>query len=275
MTELRLKKFDMRMISDDSVVVLLGKRRTGKSHIAKQLLSQHTSIPLGVVISPTESANRFFGDFVPGMFLHSEYSPKIIDNVVRRQRAAVNAMMKEKENFGTSNIDPRGFLILDDCMYDTKWTKDVNMRFVFTNGRHVKLMLLITMQYPLGIPPTMRTNIDFTFVLRESSLQNRKRIYESYAGMFNSFELFCNILDQTTNNYECLVINNSTMSNRLEDQVFWYKAPAVQTPFKLCNPQYWALDRQCRKQDGDQTEEIFDMDKLRKGAKINVKVVKA
>jgi hypothetical protein len=31
-------------------------------------------------------------------------------------------------------------------------------------------------------------------------------------------------MDQCTENFECLVINNNAKSNRLEDQVFWYKA---------------------------------------------------
>jgi hypothetical protein len=273
--ELKLKKFDMRMVTDESVIVLLGKRFTGKSVLVKNLLSYHTDIPLGVVISPTETSNRYYQDFVPGMFIHDEYSPKIIDNVVRRQKAAVKAMQKEKETFGTSNMDPRGFLILDDCMYDSKWTKDTNMRFLFLNGRHIRVQLLITQQYIMGLPPTMRSNIDFTFILRENSLVNRRKIFDNYAAMFNSFELFCTVMDQCTNNFECLVINNRTMSNKLEDQVFWYKAPLTNTPFKLCSPQYWALDRQCSKKDNDETEELFDLEKLRKGARINVKVVKA
>lgn len=273
--ELKLKKFDMRQITDDCVVVLLGKRFTGKSFVLRQILSNHTDIPLGVVISPTETSNKFFGDFVPKMFIHDEFSPKIVDNVVRRQKAAVKAMQKEKENFGTSSMDPRGFLVLDDCMYDNRWTKDMNMRFMFTNGRHAKILLIITMQYPLGCNPTMRSNIDFTFILRENSMQNRKRIYESYAGMFQSFELFCTVMDQCTNNFECLVVNNRTTSNKIEDQVFWYKAPSSPPTYKLCSPQYWALDRQCSKKDNDETEELFDLEKLRKGARINVKVVKA
>jgi hypothetical protein len=92
------------------------------------------------------------------------------------------------------------------------------------NGRHWKIMLIITMQYPLGIPPNLRTNIDYVFILREPYIANRKRIYENYAGMFPTFESFCQVMDQCTENYECLVINNNSKSNKLQDQIFWYKA---------------------------------------------------
>ena len=36
--------------------------------------------------------------------------------------------------------------------------------------------------------------------------------------------MFFQVMDQCTENYECLVINNNAKSNKLEDQVFWYKA---------------------------------------------------
>ena len=79
------------------------------------------------------------------------------------------------------------------------------------------------MQYALGIPPNLRTNIDYVFILRENFVSKRKRLYEHYAGMFPNFEMFCQVMDQCTENYECLVINNNAKSNKLEDQIFWYK----------------------------------------------------
>jgi hypothetical protein len=46
-------------------------------------------------------------------------------------------------------------------------------------------------------------------------------------------------MDQCTENFECLVICNNVSSNKLEDQVFWYKA-ADHPPFKLCDQSLWA-----------------------------------
>jgi hypothetical protein len=152
----------------------------------------------------------------------------------------------KKARGGSSNIDPRAFLILDDCLYDAKsWINEDSTRYVFMNGRHVDLSTMITMQYPLGITPNLRTNVDFVFILRENILGNRRRIYENYAGMFPTFEMFCTFMDQCTENYECLVICNNVASNRLEDQVFWYKA-ADHPPFRLCDQSLWADNRPFR-----------------------------
>ena len=136
------------------------------------------------------------------------------------------------------SIDPRAFLILDDCLYDNSWTKDKNVRSLFMNGRHYKILFIITMQYALGIPPNLRTNIDYVFILRENYVSNRKRLYEHYAGMFPTFEMFCQVMDQCTENFECLVINNNAKSNKLEDQVFWYKANDHQE-FRIGADDYW------------------------------------
>jgi len=230
--EIQLRKFDMSQIKDDKVVVLIGKRETGKSFLCKDLLHHHKDIPCGQVISATEAANGYYSKMVPPLFIHDEYTAPIIANVLKRQK-----MMIEKIHSNV-NIDPRLFLLLDDCIYDQSWVKDKNVRSLFMNGRHYKILFIITMQYALGIPPNLRTNVDFIFILRENFVNNRKRLYEHYAGMFPTFEMFCQVMDQCTENFECLVINNNAKSNKLEDQVFWYKA-ADHDDFTLGAQEYW------------------------------------
>ena len=230
--EIQLRKFDMNQIKDDKVVVLIGKRETGKSFLCRDLLYHHRDIPCGQVISGTEAANQFYASMVPKLFIHEEYQGSVIQNVLKRQKLMID---KLKSN---SNLDPRLFLILDDCLYDNTWVKDKNVRSLFMNGRHYKVLFIITMQYALGIPPNLRTNIDYVFILRENYVSNRKRLYEHYAGMFPTFEMFCQVMDQCTENFECLVIDNNSKSNKLDDQVFWYKA-SERGEFKIGADDYW------------------------------------
>jgi hypothetical protein len=257
---LELKKFDMKTISfrpDENkgpVVVLIGRRDTGKSFLVRDLLFYHQDIPLGTVISGTEAGNGFYSEHVPKLFIHDEYNSVIIEKILKRQRTVLRQIKKEIETFKKSSIDPRAFVILDDCLYDASWTKDKVMRLLFMNGRHWKMMLIITMQYPLGIPPNLRTNIDYVFILREPYIANRKRIYENYAGMFPTFESFCQVMDQCTENYECLVINNNVKSNQLHDQIYWYRAEEHKN-FKLGSKEFWEISKTL---DSDDEEEIYD-----------------
>jgi len=273
---LELKKFNMKAIefkpneNKGPVIVLIGRRDTGKSFLVRDLLYYHTDIPIGTVISGTEAGNGFYSSHVPKLFIHDEYNTGIIENILKRQKTVLKQMNKEYANYKRSNIDPRAFVILDDCLFDNAWTKDKMMRLLFMNGRHWKIMLIITMQYPLGIPPNLRTNIDYVFILREPYIANRKRIYENYAGMFPTFESFCQVMDQCTENYECLVINNNSKSNKLYDQVFWYKAENHQN-FRLGSKEFWELSKNII---SDDEEEMYDPNSSRKrgaGPRINVK----
>ena len=272
---LELKKFDMKTItfnpneSKAPVIILIGRRDTGKSFLVRDLLFFHQSVPIGTVISGTEAGNGFYSAHVPKLFIHEEYNTVLIENVLRRQKMVLKQMKKEKEMYNKTTIDPRTFCILDDCLYDNSWAKDKLMRLLFMNGRHWKVMLIITMQYPLGIPPNLRTNIDYVFILREPYLTNRKRIWENYASMFPTLESFCSVMDQTTENYECLVINNNTKSNKLNDQIFWYKAEN-RPNFKLGSKEFWDISKGMDSDD----EEQYDPSKSKKkssGQQITVK----
>lgn len=277
--KLELKKFDLRNIKDDSVVVLIGARNTGKSFCLNDILFHNQKMPVGIVISATERANHFYEKKVPGMLIHDEYSPEIIAKLLERQTNITDQQYQEVEKYGGSDVDPRCFLVLDDCLYDKSWTTDKNMRYLFMNGRHIKIFLLITMQFPLGIPPVMRGNIDYIFIMRENNISNRKRIYDHYAGMIPSYAIFEQIMDQCTEDYHMLVISKKSQSNKLEDQLFWFKAEA-RPNYKLCSQEFWnmqAMDQERKRlgfgnDDGD--EEAYSpssVTKKKNAPKINVK----
>lgn len=271
-----MKKFNMKEISfkynenKGPVIVLIGRRDTGKSFLVRDLLFHHQDIPIGSVISGTEAGNGFYSSHVPKLFIHDEYNSVIIENILKRQRTVLKQVKKETEMYKKCTIDPRAFVILDDCLYDSTWTRDKMMRLLFMNGRHWKIMLIITMQYPLGIPPNLRTNIDYVFILREPYIANRKRIWENYAGMFPTFESFSQVMDQCTENFECLVINNNAKSNKLQDQIFWYKSEK-RADFKLGSKEFWDLSKELNSDDDEPSYNPDDSKKRKAGQKINVK----
>jgi hypothetical protein len=236
----RLKQFNMNQIPDGSIVLFIGKRKTGKSQLVLDFLQHNQDIPVGTVISPTDDYNYTFKPHVPSIFIHDEYSPELINQVLMRQK---NICKQCRINPGYKNVDPRAFLCLDDCLADAKdWINDKNIRWIFMNGRHAKLTFLLTMQYAMGITPNLRTNVDYIFICKEPKVSNQKRLFEHYAGIFPDFKMFRAVLSQCTKNYGCLVIDNTSISEKFEDQVFWYRAN-VNRPgfndFRVCYPIFW------------------------------------
>jgi hypothetical protein len=224
---LQLKRFDPTKIASDKVCVVIGKRGTGKSTLVTDLLYHKRDIPVGVVMSATEEGNHYYKQFIPDLFIYGDYSKDTIEKVIARQKKLVSL-----------NKTQPAFILLDDCMYNKTFMKDTCIRQCFMNGRHWKIFFLLTMQYCMDLSPDLRANVDYVFVLRENVIQNRERLYKAFFGVFPSFDLFNKVMSACTENYECLVLDNTSKSNKLEDCVFYYKAP-IRKGFRIGSEAMW------------------------------------
>ena len=210
---------------------------THNSFLLRDILYHHRSIPAGVVFSGTEQASPFFSEFIPDSYIHPTYNPELMDQLMIRQRKKIRESKARGIGINGKHKDNNFFIVLDDMLHEAQmWKKDETIKSIFFNGRHYNFMFFLTMQYPIGIPPDLRSNIDYVFIFNEPSLKNRKNIYENYASVIPSFEHFCNILDKCTQNHECLVIKLS--GHGIEDQVFWYKAK-IHENFKVGDKKFW------------------------------------
>jgi hypothetical protein len=232
---LKLKKFDPSTIGDNRTCIFIGKRGTGKTTLVTDILWQKRQIPVGIVMSGTEEGNGHYGNFVPDTFIYADYDRAVIDKVITRQRKlAVNKDDK---------VDKRVFLLLDDVMYDKKICREKCIRQLFMNGRHWNILLFATFQYVMDLPPDLRANVDYLFILRDNVITAREKLWKSFFGIIPDFGLFCTIMDKCTENYECLVLDNTKASNKIEDCVYWYKAQ-MRTDFKVGAREFWEYHKQ-------------------------------
>jgi hypothetical protein len=224
---LQLKKFDPRTMRDNSIVVYIAKRMSGKSICVKDIMYHKRDLSAGVVMSGTEEGNGFYKDFIPDIFIYNEYRADVIEKIVSKQKQLVKK--------GNTN---RVFIILDDCMYDKKFLREKIMRQIFYNGRHWNIFFMLTMQYCMDLTPDLRSNIDYIFVFRENILQNREKIWKNFFGIFPTFDMFNQVMNACTENYECIVLDNTVKSNQIEDVIFWYKAK-IRGNFQVGHPSIW------------------------------------
>jgi hypothetical protein len=240
---LKLKKFKIKDMVPNATILVLGRRRSGKSWLLRDIFYYQKDIPMGLIFSGTEDANPFFSDFIPDSFIHSEYKPDIVETAISSQSKKIKkAKAKGYEN-GLAPYN-RFFIVLDDMLQDASlWKKERTMKTIFFNGRHYNIFFILTMQYPVGIGPELRSNIDYVFIYNEPSIKNRKKIYDDYGGCIASLEHFNNILDMCTRNFECLVIKTSGNSIELNEQVFWYKA-AEHKDFHVGHPKIWEYHKE-------------------------------
>lgn len=248
--KLDLQKFNMKKVKHNKIFIILGKRYSGKSHLLKFILYHMQSIPVGIVVCRTEYMNKSYKKFIPAATLQHEYSDKLLAQYVTRQMDETDRFENEKEKFGYSSCNPEAFLIFDDVLDDTKWCRNTDIKFIFYNGRHAKITFFLCMQHPLGIPPSLRTQSDYVFIFNDENIENRKKIYAQYCGMFPSFAIFNKVMRDITGNYCCLVVDNTNpRAEHINEKVFWYKAPVSIPKFRLCVDELW--------QNNDQNWELF------------------
>ena len=171
---LQLKKFNPTTMRDNSIVVFVAKRMSGKSVCVKDIMHYKRGLTAGVVMSGTEEGNGFYKDFIPDLFIYNEYKSDVIEKVVQKQKEII------KKGITDNNV----FIILDDCMYDKKFLREKIMRQIFYNGRHWNVFFMLTMQYCMDLTPDLRSNIDYVFIFRENILQNREKIWKNFFGIF-------------------------------------------------------------------------------------------
>jgi hypothetical protein len=192
-------------------------------------------IPMGVVMSGTEESNEHYKEYVPDSFIYGQYEPTVINKIITHQQNVIKKCKTQEEK---ENIDKSVFMLLDDCMFDNKWTRDKDIRCIFMNGRHYRIFFILTLQYCMDLPPSLRGQIDYVFILRDNIIENKQKLYKHFFGIFPNFESFNEVFTQCTENYECLVLNNRSTSNKIEDVVFWYKAK-VGRKFRVGAPALW------------------------------------
>ena len=230
--QLQLRKFDPSTMPDNATCVFLGRRRTGKSTLVTDILYYKRHLPAGVVMSATEDGNGHYRQFVPDLFIYNDFSREAAEKLYERQRR-----LKAAGKYAPV------FFLMDDCMYDKTRMKEPIIREIFMNGRHYNIFFLFTAQYAMDVPPAIRGNIDYVFVLRDNIRKNRENLYESFFGCFPNKDMFFQVMDSCTENYECLVLDNTGRSNRIEDNVFWYKAP-IRRNFRIGSDAMWQYHRQ-------------------------------
>ena len=86
-----LTEFNLDDIKLDGTIVAVGKRRTGKSWVFRNLMyHMKDKIPAGIVISQTDELNKFWRQYIPAKYIYPRYEPEILDAVFKRQKKILN-----------------------------------------------------------------------------------------------------------------------------------------------------------------------------------------
>ena len=180
MVKLRVRKFDTETLKPHRIIIVVGKRGTGKSVLQRDLMYHLAGkLDFGLAMTPTEETADTFREHMPDSWIYNNFSSAKLDTMLNMQRDLVKT--KKARSL---------FILLDDCMYDKKILKGLGIRDLFMNGRHLNITLCNAVQYVMDMGPDLRTQVDYVFALRENIISNKNKLWKYFFGMF---EKICKI----------------------------------------------------------------------------------
>ena len=224
METIRLKKFKPSAMAHNCVAAFNGRRGSGKTWGMRDVVYHFRGHPDGMVFCPTDEANHDWEGHFPSSFIFPDYDTAATERLVRRRRKAARLHHRNPNE----NPDPRDhptLVVADDCMFDQKkFVNDPNVMRILKCGRHWGITMLISTQYVMDFPRGLRTQFDYVFLFKENDMGNRERIWKAWCGVVPTFEAFNAIFSEVTRDDGCLVVDNRSLSDRIEDCLFWFKA---------------------------------------------------
>lgn len=266
--KITIRRFDLTTLMTDAIIVLIGKRRSGKSFLTREIIyyMAKKGIPYGKIFSHTEHCNPFYRKFFPPLFIDDELSEDKLSAILNSQHKKIKRRAKMYNLEHGKHKENNMLLLFDDMMSDDDiWKKSKSFKKIFIEGRHSNLLFCLSLQYVLGIPPALRSNVDYAFLFASDGASDLKKLYENYASVIPTFHMFKQIFYQCTRNFGCLVINRTTTSDDLRDKVFYYKADARgPPPFRFGSKGFWKMNDDAYQSSDDEDEDMIRKKKVKK-----------
>jgi hypothetical protein len=121
-------------------------------------------------------------------------------------------------------------MVFDDVTSKRQFRKGEILEDLFSNGLHYKSIIIISCQYIKQLPPAVRTNTDYLFMLHNAKKVVRL-LWEEYVENPDEFGMFLALLRTVTSQvdnqgkdmYNSLVYNNCVKTNRLDEMFQVYR----------------------------------------------------
>lgn len=232
-------EFSFSSLPDTGFYEVLGKRGTGKTTWTKYILqfSKYAKTGIFVVMCGSETIKESWAQVVHPMYIQDasvQYLEKLRDD----RNAVVKKRKKQNELQDVEHVT----LVLDDVASNRKIMRSGILSYLACNSRHLHMSIFILAQFHCQVPPEVRNQNDYIFMLSTSDRKSIKRIYEEYASCSNE-RIFRALLTFCTSDHGLFVVNNSSSGNDLSDICSTAKIENYEALefVKLGAPEMWAF----------------------------------
>ena len=192
----------------NKTVALFGKRGSGKTVMARQLISDEKHLFRGNIFlfSPTEKLNNDYSGLVAENHIFDAFND-----------AWANKLLGKLGNMSKAELRPI-LLIFDDCGSERDWSSSKEFIKLFTRGRHLHISVLTLNQYVYQLPKICRANCDFVLASQQPTQSVDILTDEFNVGL--KPDAFRQIYRNATTDYGFLLINNTATKDDNQDSIY-------------------------------------------------------
>jgi hypothetical protein len=206
---MKLEKFNISNIFNDNKsksIIIYGSENGGKSSIVDYLLNKEPRFKSGIIIARDDELEQYYSKYNKHYKLLNaeELDLTILKNVINNQISVI-----------LNSYNNTHFVIVFDSYF--KYMTDINcidiLRDLFFNYFIYNITIIVTLNYPVILAPSIFNYFDYTFILESYGLKERIKLYNYYEKSIMSFDQFNELNKKYINKYNMLVIDNIMKKN--------------------------------------------------------------
>lgn len=198
--EVPISLWDPTTIKTDAAIIAFGKRRSGKSHMIRELLYVHQGTFDRALVFTGTKHNGFYQrvpeecmppslrggrlGFVPDKAVIHRYD----EHILKRFLAFQESVHEFEDLWEEKGYRPEAVVVMDDCIGEQELSNSSHNGGVvdlFALGRHYRLMVIFMTQYPKAVGTILRDNVDYAIVFKQESDNAIEAITSTYMGELN------------------------------------------------------------------------------------------
>ena len=218
---MEIKRFNIDEIKIPFRIIISSKSNSGKSTYCKYLLYKLSNkFDRVYIISYTsedgydEIASKYFDYF----------DQTIIGNIIKHQEKKktmdINPKYPKESHRKYVYKYPPVCIILDDLCGNVNMVYSQAIDKIYATGRHYNISIILITQKFHAVSNLIRTNASYIILFSHTNKMQIKQLSEEYNSL-GSYNEFKKLLDDVTEDYGALIIDNTT--NKLK--YYWDAAP--------------------------------------------------
>lgn len=233
-----LKEYNFDNLPLDVSVLVVGKRRYGKTIWSRDFLSKRWPyFPDGGFCFTKTKFNYFWHQHFPDTRIYNGMDWDAVFEILEIQKMKWEAVMN-----GDYCSIPYIIIQLDDIISSRKDMRynDLLLELIFA-GRHYKITIIINVQDIKGVPPDVRQNMDLIVITYQTQERQIETLLKEYGDFFPNKKVFRELIKQNTQDHQVLIVDQTEAKYNVEDVFFKHKANQKPPPFKIGDLDFWKI----------------------------------